>query len=133
LIRDFFNSNWNLIPKGLLYWIWQHSNFGQICMIRDFHVLGPNLNRSGQEISFMCTKIQDIWKYESNVMVLVCYFLFVCSWAILGRSKKKFRKKIRNWFSRFIYTWKALNHSILINESKVMSNFCLQVVMVSLL
>jgi len=42
------------------------------------------------------------------------------------RSKKSLFSKTKIWncFFRFIYTWKALNHSILINEAKVMRSFC---------
>jgi len=36
----------------------------------DLHILGPNFNRSCRwRISFMWTKLYDVWKHESNVMV----------------------------------------------------------------
>jgi len=42
-----------------------------------------------------------------------------------------FKIKIWNWLFRFISTWKALNHSILMNESKVMKKLNLWISMAS--
>jgi len=60
----------SLIPKGIDCVFNLYRNFGQVCVTRDLYVFVPNFNRScGWGISFMCTKFQDIWKYESKVMI----------------------------------------------------------------
>jgi len=46
-------------------------------------------------------------------------------WANLKKSLFQKKQKIEIWFSRFVYTLKALNHSIIINEMKAMRSFSL--------
>jgi len=69
-LLEFFGLYANtLTSKGLDYVFCNHRNFGQVHVTRDLHVLGWNSNwmcRRG--ISFICTKIHDIWKCESKVM-----------------------------------------------------------------
>jgi len=100
------NTHNGLTPKEPDCAFWQHSNFGQVLT-------------NGVFIFFL-------WNFDYMVQKL----LYNLQFSLLNgqsRQLKKFLKKslflkIKIWifFFRFIYTWKALNLFILINEMKVM-------------
>jgi len=65
----YIGQSTSLTPKGPRGLFWQYNFFGQVLVIRDFYVFGPNFDRSCERgISFMPTKFKDIWKYDSKVM-----------------------------------------------------------------
>jgi len=120
---------WNLLPlKDQSAFFWQHSNFGQLTMngvffsLKFSHNIFPGSSFKAQQFSWLLAT-----SFKSYYMI--CSFQHLAG--SLGNKNTslkiilKINKNLELIF-RFISTWKAFNHSIWINESKVMRNFSLR-------
>jgi len=109
--------------------------FGNIAILSNsFFFFGIFTQPCGQGLSlrpFQFPILFTTW-LESNCMIYIVFFL---DQIVHVDLKNHFfhKQKFESGFPKFIYTWKALNHSILINVMLVMRSFSLQAIMDSLL